>query len=47
MKHAQGAGVRGAVADMGVLKEPVLESNMVGADVREQQGAVHRLHGTI
>ena len=47
MKHSQGAGVRGAVTDMRVLKESVLESNVVGADVWEQQAAVHRLHGTI
>ena len=44
MKHSQGAGVRGAVTDMRVLKESVLESNVVGAR-REQQAAVHRLHG--
>ena len=41
MKYAQGAGVRGAVADVTVFKESELEGNMVTTDVGEQEGAVH------
>tara|TARA_B110000977_G_scaffold55499_1_gene75625 strand:- start:110 stop:235 length:126 start_codon:yes stop_codon:yes gene_type:complete len=40
VKHAQGAGVRGAVADVAVFKESELEGNMVTTDIGEKEGSV-------
>ena len=44
MVHTQGVRVCWAVTGMTVLKESVLQGNMVTADVWEEQGAIHCFH---